>query len=217
MKLNYKLPLGVTPMKLSVAKVKFIWNKFNEFPILDDLAKGDFELFLRRIMAVESAWFEMHNQPPLTEQVGEFAGFVGVMWAENIVIYNYADVHIFFWDSRLKGREVICKEMIRWLFDHLQVFRLATAAPIYAKAVIRFIKRLGFVEEGIQRKAYLHDGELFDQVMFGLLKDEFINVEVENGGDQDGRRNEIEIDVRSEQRTKEDAASIIQLPSTENG
>jgi len=170
-----QLPENVRPLVLTPEKVRFLWGMFEKFPrILPDHLRGDFVWFMRLITDRESLWFELLNDD------GEAAG---VMWCNNIVWGVDAEAHIFFWDRRLKGREGVVRRMMEWVMDALQLPRLSTQAPSYARATIRFIKRIGMVEEGVVRKAFKYNGELYDYHLFGVLKEEL----------QDGRKQEQEL------------------------
>ena len=57
-----------------------------------------------------------------------------------------AEVHITFWDGRLRGREEICREIGRdFLIQRgIREGRFVTAVPHDRKAVIAFARRIGF-------------------------------------------------------------------------
>lgn len=57
-----------------------------------------------------------------------------------------AEVHITFWDGRLRGREAICLEIGRDFLKQrgLREGRFVTAIPADRAAVIAFAKRVGF-------------------------------------------------------------------------
>lgn len=67
---------------------------------------------------------------------------VGVLVA--IPCHCGAEVHITFWDGRLRGREELCRKVADGL---LRQFKwLVTAIPTDRLALIAFAKRVGFVE-----------------------------------------------------------------------
>jgi RimJ/RimL family protein N-acetyltransferase len=59
-----------------------------------------------------------------------------------------------------------------YLFDELGFHRLELACYAYNDRAIRHAERVGFVREGVKRRAYLRHGEWQDAVEFGLLADE---------------------------------------------
>lgn len=63
-----------------------------------------------------------------------------------------ADVHITFWDRRLRGRESLCRAVADYLMDFLKVRGLFTAIPGDSRATLAFARRVGF------RDAAYHNG-----------------------------------------------------------
>lgn len=57
--------------------------------------------------------------------------------------YGSAEVHIAFWDGRLRGREVICKRLADAFL--MRYHTLYARIPKEGKTVIAFAKRLGFM------------------------------------------------------------------------
>jgi RimJ/RimL family protein N-acetyltransferase len=60
----------------------------------------------------------------------------------------------------------------RQLFDELGFHRLELACYGFNERAIRHSERVGFVREGVQRKAYLRHGEWQDAVLFALLRED---------------------------------------------
>ena len=60
----------------------------------------------------------------------------------------------------------------RHLFDDLGFHRLELEVYGFNEQGIRHAERIGFVREGVQRKAYLRDGEWVDGVLFGLVRED---------------------------------------------
>ena len=62
---------------------------------------------------------------------------------------------------------------LRYAFDELSLYRLAASTAAYNTGAICFLERAGFVEEVRRRQAVLRDGQRWDIVMLGLLRDEW--------------------------------------------
>jgi RimJ/RimL family protein N-acetyltransferase len=62
--------------------------------------------------------------------------------------------------------------LMRYLFDELGFHRLELACYGFNEAAIRHSERVGFVREGVKRRAYMRHGEWQDAVQFALLADE---------------------------------------------
>ena len=60
----------------------------------------------------------------------------------------------------------------RYLIFELDFHRLELACYGFNERAIRHSERVGFVREGVKRRAYLKDGEGVDAVLFSLLDDE---------------------------------------------
>ena len=70
------------------------------------------------------------------------------------------------------GTEVL-RMVLRYAFDELNLYRLAVSITAYNTGAIRFLERAGFVEEVRRRQAVQRDGQRWDVVMLGLLRDEW--------------------------------------------
>ena len=60
----------------------------------------------------------------------------------------------------------------RHLFEELGFHRLELACYGFNERAIRHSERVGFVREGVKRKAYLRHGEWQDAVLFALLRED---------------------------------------------
>jgi RimJ/RimL family protein N-acetyltransferase len=60
----------------------------------------------------------------------------------------------------------------RYLLDELGYHRLELACYGFNEAAIRHAERVGFVREGVKRRAYMRHGEWQDAVLFSLLRDD---------------------------------------------
>jgi hypothetical protein len=60
-------------------------------------------------------------------------------------VHHSAHVHITFWDRRLRGRELVCKELALAIQRSLRYNYLWTIIPDSARIVLAFARRVGFV------------------------------------------------------------------------
>ena len=58
------------------------------------------------------------------------------------------------------------------LFDELDYHRLELEIYGFNERAIAHAARIGYVREGVRRRAYLRDGDWVDGVMFGLLRED---------------------------------------------
>ena len=64
------------------------------------------------------------------------------------------------------------RQLQRHLLYDLGFHRLQLECYGFNERAIRHAERVGFVREGVKRKAYLRHGEWVDGIMFGLLKED---------------------------------------------
>jgi RimJ/RimL family protein N-acetyltransferase len=84
-------------------------------------------------------------------------------------------------DPSFRGRrlaDTAARLLQRHLLVDLGYHRLELEVYGFNERAIAHAERAGFVREGVKRRAYLHEGEWVDGVLFGLLRDDF----VENSG-----------------------------------
>lgn len=65
--------------------------------------------------------------------------------------------------------------LLAWAFNDTQCQKMITAVPSYNRAAIRFAKAGGMTQEGVNRASFLRNGELIDQIMLGITKQEWIS------------------------------------------
>lgn len=101
--------------------------------------------------------------------------FVGVFYLTDIVPALDADAHYAFFDRRHRGRVDLVKKMLTYLFNEFGFRRLSTSIPSYAHTNInRFVARLGFKQEGTKRDSMLHDGNVFNESLYGILRKDIL-------------------------------------------
>ena len=65
--------------------------------------------------------------------------------------------------------------LLRFAFAELNLFRVSADVPEYNPAALALVRKFGFVEEVRRRQALERDGQRWDLLVFGLLKDEWLN------------------------------------------
>lgn len=63
--------------------------------------------------------------------------------------------------------------LLHWVFTELDCWKLVTRVPVYNRAARRFALANGMREEGVNRASYLKDGQLIDQILLGITKEEW--------------------------------------------
>lgn len=102
---------------------------------------------------------------------GEPAG-VFLVHAHNAVCFEMHTCLL----PRIWGKDAACAAqlLLAWAFNDTQCKKMITAVPSYNRAALRFAKAGGMVQEGVNRASFLRNGELIDQIMLGITKQEWI-------------------------------------------
>jgi len=144
------------------------------------LGGGDVEPFLRPALAgdVRADIARSDREPErfgrfVVEVDGERAGAMGFEQrseAHRIAHLGGLAVHP---DFRGRGiADEAARQLQRLLFDELGYHRLELACYAFNERAIRHAERVGFVQEGVKRRAYLRHGEWQDAVEFALLRED---------------------------------------------
>lgn len=76
---------------------------------------------------------------------------------------------------RIWGRKAAAAAqlLLAWAFTETVCQKMVTNVPGYNRVALRFAEAGGMQREGINRASFLRDGELIDQVMLGITKQEW--------------------------------------------
>ncbi len=64
-------------------------------------------------------------------------------------------------------------EVLRFGFEDMRINRIEADASLYNVGSITLLRKVGFLQEGIQREQYYEDGNYHDLALFALLKREW--------------------------------------------
>lgn len=146
-------------------KIAELWKLSAQHEVLfSDHTDGKIEPFLDTLFHPRAVWYEFFR---LDEEVP-----VGVAYVSRVIPFFDADAHIAFWDGIASGRQPVVWASLQGLFDEFRLRRVSAAIPVYQSGTIRFVKKLGFREEGEKREAVVRNGEWFSQALFGITRDE---------------------------------------------
>lgn len=77
-------------------------------------------------------------------------------------------------EARGKGYGHEAKELLlEYAFDTLNMHRISSHTMAFNKRSAAYLRRSGYVEEGRAREAFFRDGQWWDAIHFGLLRDEW--------------------------------------------
>jgi putative acetyltransferase len=110
----------------------------------------------------------------IVEVDGERAGVMG--FEERSEAHRIAHLGGLAVHPDFRGRGVAddaARQLQRYLLVDLGFHRLQLKCYGFNERAIRHSERVGFVREGVERKAYLRHGEWQDAVLFGMLREDF--------------------------------------------
>jgi RimJ/RimL family protein N-acetyltransferase len=102
--------------------------------------------------------------------------FVGLFYITDFA-YNFTDAiaHYTFFDRRHRGRIPLVRAMMKYVFETYQFNRLSVEVPLFTSPHTRhFIGECGFTLEGKKRKSIRFKDDIFDILLFGILKSEVL-------------------------------------------
>ena len=127
--------------------------------MFDDITKGNYEHFLQVLLNRRSLVYELGDE-------------IGIAAATDVIPGLNANFHLVMLDRKLAGREPLIMQVVREMFDKLQLRRLTVSFPHDRATTKKLFERMGFRREGRLRNAFPYDNELKDLIIYGLLKEE---------------------------------------------
>jgi RimJ/RimL family protein N-acetyltransferase len=102
-------------------------------------------------------------------------GYARIEWIE--WTHGTGSVRLAIGDPAERGKDFgsdALELMLRFTFTELNLYRLSALVGEDNPGALRFFERHGFVEEVRRRKSLLRDGQTFDLVHLGILRDEWV-------------------------------------------
>lgn len=138
-----------------------MWQRLQAFPqVFDDFGRGDFKGLLAKLSRRDNLFFDIGPGLGLACAFAVRPGLDAV-------------IHLVMFDRKLRGREGVFLDILRWGFERLQLRRCTAMLPADARTGRKLLERLGFVQEGLMREAMLREGKLVDLEIYGMLREEF--------------------------------------------
>ena len=66
--------------------------------------------------------------------------------------------------------QVAMKQLFEWLWGETEITRIVTNVPSFNRVALRFARRVGFKQYGVNEKSYRKNGIYHDQVLFGVTR-----------------------------------------------
>lgn len=158
-----KLPDDLQLMELTLEKTIELWKRMNEINgLFDDFKKNNFNAFRATIGSPNSLWLELKSGG-------------GVVYLLDIVRGLSATAHFVFWDRKLRGKEELCRQALRFAMRNIPLAKVNVFLPDYAKKLGDFIRRTGFTREGKIRRWSMSNKRLFDVYVYGITYEEVMD------------------------------------------
>lgn len=136
---------------------------------------------------MESAWitsltnnntkviFGICYQESDTEKLIGTCGLHNINWIDRSAITGVAIGNKDYWQKKVGS--ISFHLLLTYAFINLNLHRISSSALAFNARSIAMHKRLGFKEEGRERKGVFRHGTYHDIINFGLLRHEFVHVE----------------------------------------
>ncbi len=131
----------------------------------------------KKYEAIEKAIQEERNQFYFTIRMrsdDHLIGFAQIFWIE--WTHGAANIRLGIGEPQDRrhgyGSEIL-RLLLRFSFTELNLYRLTASVPEYNQAALRFFKKSGFIEEVRRRQALQRDGRRWDNLLLGILRQEW--------------------------------------------
>lgn len=157
----------IRPARLTTSVLQGYWERLKEFDVLfNDEVRQDLDSFIGIFLSGD-----LNDEIVANGLVWEVDD-VGIIFVTDITP-SAAKGHFSFWDRRVKGREVLIRQMTKWLFNQFGFHRITCEVPLYAAAWLsRTVEKAGFKKEGRLREVVRYKGQWFDVNLYSMLNHE---------------------------------------------
>lgn len=126
-----------------------------------DIPRDALALFRYQLTEAKDAWFV---------EVGDS----GLVYLTDIIPTFSANFKVVFWDKRIgKARRELMQRILVTAVREFELTRVQAFAPVTnAPLAEHVLSKVGFVKEGVLRKAWREEGEDVDVVVFSILREE---------------------------------------------
>jgi RimJ/RimL family protein N-acetyltransferase len=110
-----------------------------------------------------------------SQQDERLLGFARIEWIE--WTHGTGSLRLAIGDAQDRGKgygSEALELMLHYAFNELNLYRLSATVGGDNPGAMRFFTRHGFVEEVRRRKALLRDGQEYDMVHYGILREEWV-------------------------------------------
>ena len=113
-----------------------------------------------------------HLRTLAEDRVIGFAALSDIQWNNQT-----ADLAIGIGNPKYRGKGYgsdALNVLLNYAFDELNLYRVGLSVIEYNTVAIHVYERLGFVREGVRRAAVQREGQRYDLLLYGILRDEWL-------------------------------------------
>ena len=155
----YLRGLGLTPARpLSAAQIK------KKYEALEKEMDESHALF----------HFALRTRPEQEGEESRLLGFASITWIE--WPHGNGNLQVAIGERKERGKgygSEALRLLLHYAFAELNLFRVSAVVGGSNPAALRLSQKFGFVEEARRRKALLSDGQIYDLLHMGLLRQEW--------------------------------------------
>lgn len=157
----------VVPFKYSIESLRWLWEKLSKIDALfDDDNPNDIDTFILAMLDIrDDGTFSPNGLAWIVDDVG-------IIRITDIEAGNKAQVHITFWDGRLKGREPILRYLLAHAMDLFELDHVYAIVPVANRSLLFATERFGFKKEARLHEVYKKYGKMFDCNLYTYSKAE---------------------------------------------
>ena len=156
----YLRGLGLTPARpLSAAQIK------KKYETLEKEMEESRALF----------HFALRTRPEQEGEESRLLGFASITWIE--WSHGNGNLQVAIGERKERGKgygSEALRLLLHYAFAELNLFRVSAVVGGSNLAALRLSQKFGFVEEARRRKALLSDGQIYDLLHMGLLRQEWL-------------------------------------------
>ena len=156
----YLRGLGLTPVRpLSAAQIK------KKYEALEKEMDESRDLF----------HFALRTRPEQEGEESRLLGFASITWIE--WPHGNGNLQVAIGERKERGKgygSEALRLLLHYAFAELNLFRVSAVVGGSNLAALRLSQKFGFVEEARRRKALLSDGQTYDLLHMGLLRQEWL-------------------------------------------
>ena len=122
--------------------------------------------------------FAVRTHPGQSDEESRLLGFASITWIE--WAHGGGNLQVAIGDRRERGKgygSEALQLLLRYAFAELNLFRVGAMVGADNLPALRLAQKFGFVEEARRRKAILRDGQTYDLLHLGLLRQEWLELQ----------------------------------------